>query len=70
MRRSERPVVIHKGIEYTVSPTVDPDVWQWRFQIGDKVFTGKTKTRLAALAARRARLRIDAELKLRSSEDN
>jgi len=60
--------VIHKGIEYTVSPTSEPDIWQWRFEIGDKVFAGKTQTRLAGLAARRARLRIDAALKALTSD--
>jgi hypothetical protein len=55
--------MIHKGIRYTVAATVEPDVWQWQFQIGDVVRTGKTKTRLGALAARRVQLKIDAELR-------
>jgi hypothetical protein len=55
--------VIHKGIQYSVAATVEPDLWQWRFQIGESVKTGKTKTRLAALAARRVQLKIDAALK-------
>jgi hypothetical protein len=55
--------VIHKGIEYTVSPTVDPEIWRWQFQVADKVYVGRTRTRLAALAARRARLKINAALK-------
>jgi len=55
--------VIHKGIQYSVAATVEPDVWQWRFQIGDSVRTGKTKTRLGALAARRVQMKIDAALK-------
>lgn len=55
--------VIHKGIQYSVAATVEPDVWQWRYQIGDSVRTGKTKTRLGALAARRVQMKIDAALK-------
>jgi hypothetical protein len=55
--------MIHKGVRYSVAPTVDPDIWQWQFEIGHQVKTGKTKTRLAAMAARRVRLKIDAALK-------
>jgi hypothetical protein len=55
--------MIHKGIQYSIAATVDPDVWQWWFQIGASVRTGKTKTRLAALAARRVQLKIDAALR-------
>jgi hypothetical protein len=55
--------VIHKGIQYIVAATSEPDVWYWRFQIGESVRTGKTKTRLAALAARRVQIKIDAALK-------
>jgi hypothetical protein len=59
--------VIHRGIQYTVAATVEPDLWQWQFQIGESVKTGKTKTRLAALAARRVQLKIDAALKASSA---
>ncbi len=38
--------MIHKGIEYSVAATVEPDVWQWQFQIGESIRTGRTKTRL------------------------
>jgi len=55
--------VIHKGVEYSVAVTADPGIWQWRFRIGDRVKTGKTETRLAALAARRVQLKIDAALR-------
>ncbi len=58
----EEPM-IHKGIEYSVAATVEPDVWQWRFQIGESVRTGRTKTRLGALAARRVQMKIDAILR-------
>jgi hypothetical protein len=55
--------MIHRGVEYFLTATAEPDVWLWRFQIGDTVRTGKTQTRLAMLAERRVQLRIDAALK-------
>jgi hypothetical protein len=56
--------VIHKGIQYFVSATTEADVWHWRFQIAESVRTGKTKTRLATLAARRVQIKINAALKV------
>jgi hypothetical protein len=58
-----RVAVIHKGIQYIVTATAEPDVWHWRFQIGDRVRSGATETRLAALAARRVQSKIDAALR-------
>ena len=55
--------MIHKGVEYKVLATAEPDMFEWRFQIGDRVKTGHTRTRLAALAARRVEARIDAALR-------
>jgi hypothetical protein len=55
--------VIHKGVEYTVTATADPEVWEWRYQIGDTVKTGKTQTKLATLAIRRVQGKIDAALR-------
>jgi hypothetical protein len=55
--------MIHKGIQYSLTATAEPDVWRWRFQIGDTVKTGKTQTRLATLAERRIQLKIDTALK-------
>jgi len=55
--------VIYKGIEYTVLATAEPDIWEWRFQFGDKVKTGRTQTRLVALATRRVQSKIDAALR-------
>jgi len=57
----------HRGVEYTVTATSVPGVWKWQFQIGESVKTGKTKTRLAALAARRVKLKIDAALRASSA---
>ena len=54
---------MYKGVEYSVVPTAEPDVWEWRYRIGDKVKTGKTQTRLEALAARRVKSKIDAALR-------
>jgi hypothetical protein len=56
--------VIYKGIQYTISPTEEPDIWRWRFEIGEAVKSGKTQTRLAELAARRVQSKIDAALRL------
>jgi len=55
--------VIYKGVEYTVVATAEPDIWEWRFEIDDKVKSGKTQTRLVALAARRVQSKIDAALR-------
>jgi hypothetical protein len=55
--------VIYKGVEYTVVATAEPDIWEWRFQLGETVKTGRTQTRLAALASRRVQSKIDAALR-------
>lgn len=67
MPENEETSVIHKGVEYTVTATADPEVWEWRFQIGETVKTGKTQTRLAALAIRRVQSKIDAALRAAES---
>ncbi len=51
-----------RGIEFTLVQ-VESDLWQWRFQIGETVTTGKTKTRLRGIAAHRVQQRIDRTLK-------
>ena len=56
-------LVIYKGVEYSVTATSEPDVWQWRFEIGERFAAGKTRTRLVHMAARRVQMRIDAELR-------
>src|ERR1700751_6005644 len=55
--------VIYKGVEYTVVATAEPDIWEWRFQIGGKVKTGKTQTRGAAWPPRRVQSKIAAPLR-------
>jgi hypothetical protein len=39
--------MIYRNIEYTVAVSLEPGVWQWWFQIGNIVSTGKTKTKLS-----------------------
>ncbi|EJN13604.1 hypothetical protein PMI42_03071 [Bradyrhizobium sp. YR681] len=51
-----------RGVEFTLVQ-IEPRVWQWRFQIGATVSTGKTQTSLMGLAARRVEDRIDRELR-------
>ncbi|WP_347341776.1 hypothetical protein [Bradyrhizobium uaiense] len=41
--------------------------WRYRFEMGGKTISGKTRTRLQLLAIRRAKDRIDRELN-RSAE--
>jgi len=51
-----------RGIEFSLVQ-LDTDLWQWQFRIGETLTTGKTKTKLRGLAARKAQRRIDQELK-------
>jgi hypothetical protein len=51
----------HKGVEFTVTP-VEPGLWKWQFQTGETVKTGKTKSKLLGIAARRVQQVIDREL--------
>ena len=55
--------MMYRGVQYTVAAGLEPNVWRWCFQIGDIVTSGKTKTTLSGLAARRAQIRINAALK-------
>ncbi len=52
----------YRAIGYRVD-LVEPGVWRWRFIIGDKVLSGRTKAKLRLLAERRVRTRINRELK-------
>lgn len=58
----------HRGVEYMVTSSA-PGVWQWQFQIGDAVISGKTETNIRLLAIRRVQLRIDRELKKAAPKD-
>ncbi len=55
--------MIHKGVEYSVSESADPDFWNWQFAIAGKTHCGKTRTKLRNMAIRRVELRINAALK-------
>jgi hypothetical protein len=55
--------VLHKGIEFTLGPTLDPGIWRWRFEVSGVAKTGKTHTRLVHLATRRVRCKIDTVLR-------
>ena len=55
--------MIHRGVQYTVVATAEPDIWEWRYELGDQIKSGRTQTRLAALAARRVKSKIDAALR-------
>lgn len=62
-RGNEELSVIYRGVEYSVKATAEPDVWEWRYRIGETVKSGRTRTRLEALAARRVKTKIDAALR-------
>jgi hypothetical protein len=50
-----------KGVEFTVTQ-VEPGLWKWQFKISETVKTGKTKSKLLGIAARRVQQLIDREL--------
>ena len=62
--------MIYKGVEYSVTATSEPDVWQWRFQIGERPTIGKTRTRLIHMAIRRVQMRIDSTLRALSPTEH
>jgi len=51
-----------RGVEYT-AVQVGPSLWKWQFQIGDTATSGTTHTKLKGMAAKRAEVRIDRDLK-------
>ena len=65
--RGEGASVIYKGVEFSVMATAEPDIWEWRYEIGGKVKTGRTQTRLVALAIRRVETKIDTALRAAKS---
>jgi hypothetical protein len=60
--------VTYKGVEYSLTATGEPDIWQWRFQIGGMTTTGRTRTRLVHMAARRVHMKIDAAIRASRQE--
>ena len=55
-----------KGVEFTLMQ-IEPGLWKWQFEIGGVITTGRTRTSLMGLAARKVQLRIDRELKSRAT---
>jgi hypothetical protein len=55
-------MMIRRGVEFSLVQ-VEPDLWEWEFQIDKTVTIGKTKSSLMGMAARRAQQRIDQELR-------
>jgi hypothetical protein len=53
----------YKGVEYTLTRSETPGIWNWQFRIGDLARSGRTEARLLLLAMRRVQLKIDRELK-------
>ena len=62
--------VIYRGVEYSVTATGEPDIWQWRFQVGERTTIGRTRTRLIHMATRRVHMRIDATLRALSPTEH
>jgi hypothetical protein len=56
-------IMNRKGVEFSVM-LLEPGLWRWQFQIDETVRTGTTKTNLKGMAARRAELQIDRELRM------
>jgi hypothetical protein len=55
-------IMNRKGVEFTLVQ-VEPDLWIWRFQIGETETTGKAHAKVMGLAAHRVQQRIDRELR-------
>ena len=55
-----------KGVELSLMQ-IEPGLWKWQFEIGGVITTGRTRTSLMGLAARKVQLRIDRELKSRAT---
>jgi hypothetical protein len=53
----------YKGVCLTVSESDEAGYYRFWFQIGDHTFHGKTETRLAGIAIKRAHRIIDRKLK-------
>ena len=62
--------MIYRGVEFSVTATGEPDIWQWQFQIGENTIAGKTRTRLIHMATRRVQMKIDAALRASSPKEH
>ena len=54
--------MIRHGVEFTLR-LIEPGLWNWRFQIGETVTNGRTRTKLVGLAQHRVEKRIDRALR-------
>ena len=63
IRAPEGAKMNHRGVEFSIVEEVGSGLWKWQFKFRDAVITGKTKTNLKGLAARRVQQRIDQELR-------
>ena len=59
--------MFYKGVQFSVVATAEPDIWEWRYELDNTFKTGRTQTRLPALAARRVRWKIDGALRARKA---
>jgi hypothetical protein len=50
-----------KGVDFRLVQA-EPGMWNWQFQIGKAVTTGKTRSNLRGMAAHKVQQRIDREL--------
>jgi hypothetical protein len=55
--------LVHRGIEYSVVLSEKPDLWTWRFAIGDNFKSRKVTAKLDLYAQRLVQQRIDQELR-------
>ncbi|MBV9558995.1 MAG: hypothetical protein JOY90_00810 [Bradyrhizobium sp.] len=60
-----RTSIRYKDVECSLVEYESEGVWCYSFRIDHKVVSGRTETRLEALAKRRAQMRIDREIKSR-----
>jgi hypothetical protein len=62
--------LIHKGIVFTVEAADVPGLYRFRFQIGDQMVEGKTKTNLKGMAIQRAKVTVDRWLRKRREDSS
>lgn len=53
----------HKGVDYSLTRSETPDIWNWRFRIGNLARSGSTEARLPQFVIRRVQSKIDRELR-------
>ena len=53
---------IHRSIHFLVTETGESGIWEYRFRVGTRDFSGKVQAILGLLAARRVKMKIDRAL--------